>query len=82
MIVQRRAKFLVGIAVVLGALGIAGPAHAENCVGTQNIFMICVEPTGGELYRDCIYTGGDTCEEVVVPGPVVTRCGNTQISCM
>lgn len=78
---QRRMKLLLVGVVALATLGMASPARAENCVGTERIFMVCVEPTGGTIHEDCIYTGGDTCQYVRVPGPVITRCGNTVLSC-
>lgn len=79
---QRRMKLVLVSVLALSTLGLAGPARAEVCAGTQNIFHICVEPTGGTLYEDCVYVVDPQCIYVRVPGPVVTRCGNTQISCM
>jgi hypothetical protein len=66
---------LVGAAVVASSLAVAPPASAaENCVGAEGVAVVCVDPTGRVIYSTCVYTGGTTCEPVVVPGPDVTRC--------
>ena len=57
------------------AVAAPAPAHADaNCVGTTSTAYVCVDPTGRVLWSDCVYTGGDTCTPVSVPGPTVT-CG-------
>ena len=66
---------LIALAVFGASLGLAGPAQAAPaCVGTANTVTVCVDPVGGILYEDCIYTGDPTCTHVVVPGPTVD-CG-------
>lgn len=61
--------------VAVGLLAVAPAASAdENCVGAEGLAVFCVEPTGRVIYSTCVYTGGDTCEPVVVVGPDFTRC--------
>jgi hypothetical protein len=72
---MRRARFLLAAVVTASLVAVAPAASAdESCVGTEETVVVCVEPTGRTLYSDCIYTGGDTCTPVSVPGPDVTRC--------
>ena len=64
----------VGV-LAAGLMAIAPAASADqNCVGAEGVAVVCVEPTGGTYYSTCVYTGGDTCEPVVVVGPNFTRC--------
>ena len=71
---KRMRLFVLG-AVAVGSLATATAASAdENCVGAEGTAVFCVEPTGGTYYSTCVYTGGDTCDPVVVTGPYVTRC--------
>lgn len=70
---MRRIAIVLGL--VAGSLALTGPASADPaCVGTDRTVTVCVDPTGGVLYTDCIYTGGSTCQPVTVPGPTVD-CG-------
>lgn len=72
---MKRLRLLVGAAVVAGSLAVAPAAGAaENCVGAEEVTVFCVDPTGRVLYSTCVYTGGTTCQPVVVPGPDFTRC--------
>ena len=72
---MKRVRLLVVAAIAVGSMVVAPAASAdESCVGTEETVVLCVEPTGRTLYSDCIYTGGDTCMPVSVPGPDVTRC--------
>jgi hypothetical protein len=68
---MRKKVGLLATALVVGNLALAAPAQAA-CVGTQNTAGVCAEM--GELYRDCVYTGGSQCTTVVVPGPRLTAC--------
>ena len=68
-------RLFVIAAVAAGSMAVAPVASAEeSCVGEEGTFVLCVEPTGGEITSVCIYAGGTTCETVTVPGPEVTRC--------
>jgi hypothetical protein len=62
--------------MVAGSLFAAAPAQAGPlvCAGTASTAVICVDPTGGTLYEDCVYVASTTCTPVHVPGPV-TYCG-------
>ena len=70
-----RMRLLLTAAVVAGTLAVSPAASAaENCVGAEGVAVFCVDPTGRVIYSTCVYTGGDTCEPVVVVGPDMTRC--------
>lgn len=68
---RRRATLFGAGLVVAGSTFFAAPAQAA-CFGSDNTVILCVDPTGGTLYEDCIYTGGSQCTPVHVPGPVVS----------
>lgn len=72
----RTAAKLGAGALVLGSLFVAAPAQASIpiCAGTQATVVLCVDPTGGTLYSDCIYAGPPPCIWVTVPGPTI-QCG-------
>ena len=75
---MRRKTTLLGIALaVSAAFGIAAPASAAIplCVGTQGTVVVCVDPTAGTLYDDCVYAGPPPCTQVTVPGPTVHCTG-------
>ena len=77
-------KTLVVLAVVAGSLGIA-PAASAACVGTAATVVVCVNPTGGTLYTDCVYVVNPPCIPVTVPGPTLAcggAIGERLISCM
>ncbi len=78
---MRSKSFLLGAGLlVAGSMAIAAPAAASPlCAGTQNTVFVCVDPTGGTLYSDCVYVVFPPCMPVTVPGPVVT-CGGI-LSC-
>ena len=46
------------------------------CAGTQATVVLCVDPTGGTLYEDCVYVVFPQCIVVTVPGPAVQCGGN------
>ena len=76
---MRRKATLIGAGLMMaGSLFFAAPASASIpvCVGTAATVVVCVDPTGGTLYEDCIYAGPPPCMHVVVPGPTAT-CGGT-----
>lgn len=66
-------RIIVVLSIVAASLGIA-PAAFAACAGTAATVVVCVNPTGGTIYSDCIYTGGSTCTPVTVPGPTLD-CG-------
>lgn len=80
---MKSVRLLVATAVAIGVMAVAPAASAEeNCFGAEGVLVVCVEPTGQTIYSTCVYTGGDTCTPVSVPGPVFTRCdagGNASI---
>ena len=59
-----------GLAVAGSTFAVAPPALAA-CVGSTNTVILCVDPTGGTLYEDCVVILEPPCKPVVVPGPVV-----------
>lgn len=72
---------LVAGVLAVGALLATAPAHAA-CVGTDSTVFVCVTPPN--VYpteiTECVYLGGDTCENVTVPfvgvsGSASVRCG-------
>jgi hypothetical protein len=64
-----RKLFSLGAGVVLAA-SLAAPASAQPlCVGTQETFVQCVDPTGGAPIEDCVYVGKPPCVPVSVPTP-------------
>lgn len=67
-------------AAVAATMTMAGPA-AASCVGTQNEIAVCVDPTGGTLYENCVFLGDPTCTPVSVPGPVVWCEGDMAANC-
>lgn len=68
-------RIVVTIAAVAAMLGVSPAAHAAPvCVGTTGTAYVCVDPTGGTLYSDCIFVGPPPCMPVTVPGPSLT-CG-------
>lgn len=74
---MRRRATLIGAGLIGAAsLFLAAPAQAGPvvCAGTASTAVICVDPTGGTLYEDCVYAGPPPCIPVHVPGPV-TSCG-------
>ena len=74
---MRRRTTLFGAGLmVAGSMFLAAPAQAGPlvCAGTASTAVICVDPTGGTLYSDCVYLGPPPCTNVTVPGPV-TYCG-------
>ncbi|HEX2057282.1 MAG TPA: hypothetical protein VHI71_02840 [Actinomycetota bacterium] len=76
---MRLKRTLAGAALVAGAaLAPAAPAHASIplCAGTQNTIVVCVDPTGGILYQDCVYAGPPPCTPVSIPGPTIQCGGN------
>ena len=81
---MKRARLVVTAMAAAAVMAVAPAASAdENCVGAEGVAVFCVEPTGRVIYSTCVYTGGDTCEPVVVVGPDMTRCdvgsGNTSL---
>ena len=63
-------------------VALAPPAAAADqwiCAGTQQLGYVCVDPTGGTLYEDCVYVGPPPCIPVSVPGPIF-GCGGP-LSC-
>lgn len=58
--------------VVVGSLAVGATPAMAACVGSDNTAVVCVNPTGGTLYEDCVYLGGEECQQVTVPGPTVS----------
>lgn len=76
---MRLKSTLAAAALVAGAtLALSAPAQASIpiCAGTQNTVVLCVDPTGGVLYEDCVYAGEPPCTPVSVPGPTIQCGGN------
>ena len=75
---RRRATLIGAGLMVAGSLFFAAPASASIpvCVGTAATVVVCVDPTGGTLYEDCIYAGPPPCIPVSVPGPTIQCGGN------
>lgn len=69
---RRRATLFGAGLLVAGSMFVATPAQAGPlvCVGTASTAVVCVDPTGGTAYEDCIYAGPPPCTNVHVPGPV------------
>ncbi|HEV2889452.1 MAG TPA: hypothetical protein VGX28_03680 [Frankiaceae bacterium] len=66
---------------------LAAPAQAA-CFGTQQLAYACVTPPTLERrqVQQCVYTGGDTCENVTVPyyglgDDAEVSCGGTLDTC-
>jgi nitrate reductase cytochrome c-type subunit len=53
---------------VVASVGLATPAHAATCVGTQQTAGICVWLEKTTVYEDCVYVGQPPCIPVTVPG--------------
>lgn len=73
---RRKATLVGAVLTAAGSLFVAAPAQASIpvCAGTQATVVLCVDPTGGTLYSDCIYAGSPPCTTVTVPGPTI-QCG-------
>lgn len=73
---KRRAALLVTGLTAAITLLVAPAASAQTwtCVGTERAGYVCVDPTGGTLYSDCVYLGGSSCTPVTIPGPIY-GCG-------
>lgn len=68
-------RLLAAAALTAGLMAVAPAASAdENCVGAEGTLVVCVDPLGQTIYDTCVYTGGEECTPVSVPGPVITRC--------
>lgn len=68
-------RLLAAAALAAGLMAVAPAAAAdENCVGAEGLMVVCVDPLGRTIYDTCVYTGGEECTPVSVPGPMVTRC--------
>ena len=65
---MRLARPLVAAALAAGSLLLAPSANAA-CVGTQSTAYVCVTPPTltQQHLTECVYAGGDTCENVTVP---------------
>lgn len=68
-------RMLVVLGLVFASMGLA-PAAFGACAGTANTVVVCVNPTGGVLYEDCVYPWPKPpgCLPVTVPGPTL-QCG-------
>ena len=55
------------LASVASALAFAAPSDA-GCYGASGRAVVCAETY--EVTRECVYTGGGTCQWVVVSAPV------------
>ena len=78
---RRAVTFAAGL-VMAATVALAPPASAADgwtCVGTERLGYVCVDPTGGTLYEDCVYLVLPQCMHVSVPGPIF-GCGGP-ISC-
>lgn len=73
---RRRAALLVTGLAAAATLLLAPAAQAQEwtCVGTQMVLYVCVDPTGGTLYDDCVYLVSSDCTQVTVPAPIIA-CG-------
>lgn len=73
---RKAVTFAAGL-VMAATVALAPPASAADgwtCVGTERLGFVCVDPTGGTLYEDCVYVGAPPCIPVTVPGPIY-GCG-------
>jgi hypothetical protein len=73
---MRRAAILLGAGLLLTAASAVPASAAPVCAGTQNTVVLCVDPTAGTLYSDCVYVGPPPCIPVTVPGPTIQCGGN------
>ncbi len=74
---RRAAAAVVGL---VAAISLMGPAAAQPlCAGDDELFFVCVDPTGSSITR-CIYAGPPPCHPVTVPVPTVW-CGGNLIMC-
>lgn len=71
---------LVAGALVASSFLLASPADA-GCYGTREVFRVCytLPEVRERTISQCVYTGGDDCEEVIVPfvgveGDLVVSC--------
>lgn len=77
---MRFARPLLACAALAAGALLSTPASAA-CAGTQQIFYVCVTtPTvTPTTIEQCVYAGGDTCEDVSVP--FVGVSGGGEVSC-
>jgi hypothetical protein len=68
---RNRASVLAVGMIAAATMVVTAPAASAACVGSENTVIMCVDPTGGTLYEDCIYAGDPPCTPVHVPGPLV-----------
>lgn len=59
---------LAALASVASALAFAAPSGATSCYGASGVLVACT--ANREVTRQCVYTGGTTCQWVVVNGPL------------
>ncbi len=80
---MRRRAVMIATGLMLAAtVAFAPTASAADgwiCAGSQTAGYVCVDPTGGTLYSDCVYLGPPPCTWVTIPGPIY-GCGGP-ISC-
>lgn len=71
---------LVAGALAAGAVLATSPADAA-CFGTASTVLVCATlPTVYQTeIKECVYIGGDTCENVTVP--FVGVSGSTTVTC-
>ncbi len=84
---MRLARPLLACALAAGSFLAAAPAQAA-CFGTQQLLYVCVTPPSVEQrhIQQCVYAGGDTCENVVVPyyglgNDATVSCGGSLVDC-
>lgn len=77
---MRFARPLLVGALAAGSFLVSAPAQAA-CAGTQEIFFVCVTtPTVTQSsITQCVYLGGDECEDVTVP--IARVSGGGDVSC-
>lgn len=73
---MRRAAFVLGAGLLMSGAAAAPAAAIPICAGTQATVVLCVDPTAGTLYEDCVYAGPPPCTYVHVPGPTIQCGGN------
>lgn len=66
---------------VVAAIAMAGPAAAQpQCVGEDEVFFLCVDPTGSS-HTICVYSGPPPCTPVTIPIPTAWCGGNLTALC-
>ena len=83
---MRRSLF-IALTVAAAVLGVSSAASAAACFGTSAA-AVCVEPANapdvdprGSSITQCVYAGGDECENVTIPVPTVELGSGPLVYC-